>query len=209
MLTSSNIRLGNSDFHTSTSGKHKKIVRFKNISSLDGIITTTQLRKNRNVKDEVWGVPRELFRFFSLPQIQPFPFVLHSVLVSLSAAIAQGWNRSVLDKIITFFLDLFNIQADSRRRGRCVGKKKPYPWNPSLSQALGRYRAGENWWGKNKKGRMKPRGVSKTQTRAGQGAVRLIYTNHIVWNTFADIMNQQQLKAHSAAKGEKGRNWID
>ena len=34
--------------------------------------------KNRNIKDEAWGVPGELFRFFNLPDIQPFPLVLHS-----------------------------------------------------------------------------------------------------------------------------------
>ena len=72
---------------------------------------------------------------------------------------------------MTFFEDLFNIQADLRRRRRCVGKSliSEAPACPKRSDSIGRGKIDEE-----KKGRMKPRGVSKTQTRAGKGAVRLI-----------------------------------
>lgn len=73
---------------------------------------------------------------------------------------------------MTSFGDLFNIQADLRRRGRCVGKSliSKALACPRRSDSIGRGKIDEE-----KKGRMKPWGVSKTQTRAGKGAVRLIF----------------------------------
>lgn len=82
---------------------------------------------------------------------------------------------------MTFFWDLFNIQADLRRRGRSVSKSL-------ISEALACPRRSDSiGWGKideEKKGRMKPRGLSKTQTRAGKGAVRLIliYTHILTFS---------------------------
>ena len=67
----------------------------------------------------------------------------------------------MLDKIITFFGDLFNIQVNLRRRGRCVGKSliSETLACPRRSDSIGRGKID----GENKKGRMKPRCVSKKE----------------------------------------------
>ena len=79
---------------------------------------------------------------------------------------------------MTFLGDLFNIQADLPRRGRCVGKSliSETLAYPRSSDCIGRGKIDED-----KKGRMKPRGVTKTQTRAGKRAVTLVFI-HIFYH---------------------------